>query len=657
VSATNREVLEIFREEANARLDSIIDVLLAVEGGGASPDAVEAIFRDAHTIKGSADMLGLDALKKLAHAVEDVLDPLRSTGGIPPPLVDPLLRAADAIRAQVNEGGPERPELLEELAMWRDGPVTPSAAADGGEGEAQAQAEPEVEAEVAAAPTDRPGAGRSLRVPAEKLDRLLDLVSETVLHRQRLVHSMQDRASAADGALQDELDLGDRLLSELQGAAINARTLPLGTITGRLPRAVRDIGIENGKDVQLVVEGEKTELDRVILERLSEPIVHLLRNAIAHGIEPPAERERRGKPTTGRITLNAVQRGTLVAVSVEDDGRGLPEGATDVETLARAGFSTHGGVTELAGRGVGLGAVKSHVEMLGGGIEVGSEPGRGTRVTLLLPLTLALLDVLLVERGHHVFGLPLSSIDEAITVTRKLSLVGKAAVEVRGRTVPLVELVDVLGAASAVSAAAPHALIVSASGRTVAAVCDRLLGEQRVVVKSLGPLLASASAYLGAAILGDGRIALLLDPSTLVRANAASVSKAPVEPAERRARKLLVVEDSFTVRELQRSILEAAGYAVDTARNGKEALERLRADPEIALVVTDVEMPEMDGLTLTREIRSQPERASLPVIVVTSLASPDHQRRGIEAGADAYLVKRSFEQHALTDTVARLLAA
>jgi two-component system chemotaxis sensor kinase CheA len=179
-----------------------------------------------------------------------------------------------------------------------------------------------------------------------------------------------------------------------------------------------------------------------------------------------------------------------------------------------------------------------------------------------------------------------------------------------------------------------------------------------VVVKSLGPLLACLPGYLGAAILGDGRIALLLDPSTLVRADAARGAKAEVNTVKRSpAAKLLVVEDSFTVRELQRSILEASGYAVETARNGNEALERLATDPEIALVITDVEMPGMDGFALTRAIRSQPERASLPVIIVTSLTSPDQQRRGIEAGADAYMIKRSFEQHALTDTVARLLAA
>jgi two-component system chemotaxis sensor kinase CheA len=282
MSAPDPEVLEIFREEANERLDAIVDALLAAEDGGSTPAAVDQLFRDAHTIKGSADMLGLDDVKQLAHAVEDLLHQLRPQGVVPPGLADPLLRAADAIRALVNGNGPARPDIVEELAARL-------AATDGEPTEPAAVPTEDSEPEQPASPR------RSLRVPAAKLDRLLDLVGESVLHRQRLVQSLHD-LGAADGSLQDELDHGDRLLGELQGAAIEARTLPLGTITGGFPRAVRDIAVENGKDVQLVVEGEKTELDRVILERLSDPIVHLLRNAVAHGIEPPAERERQGSP-------------------------------------------------------------------------------------------------------------------------------------------------------------------------------------------------------------------------------------------------------------------------------------------------------------------------------------------------------------------------
>ena len=314
----------------------------------------------------------------------------------------------------------------------------------------------------------------------------------------------------------------------------------------------------------------------------------------------------------------------------------------------------------LAGRGVGFDAVKAHVESFGGSMQITSEPGSGMSVTLLLPLTLALLDVLLVERGSHVFGVPLASVQEAVAVTETLSLSGRKALELRGASIPFTDLAELLGVdAPPLSARAP-AIIVGAAGRQAALACDRLIGESEVVVKELGPLLGSLSGYLGAAILGDGRVALLLDPASAVaiRGRAATPEvAAPASAEPSAARAVLVVEDSFMVRELQRSILEAAGYRVVTAKHGLEALERLASDSQIELVVTDLDMPEMDGLALTEAIRASPEWKSLPVVVVTSRAGDDDRRRGVEAGADAYMVKDSFDQHALLDTVARMVGA
>lgn len=644
------EFLEIFRDEANERLDNIVDTLLAVEAGRAAPDAIDALFRDAHTIKGAAGMLGLDDVRELAHAVEDVLDGIRGSGEFPPELIEPLLRAADSLRRHVEGGGEATADLLEELASSRTqisqtATPLPASLRDVGR--------PEIER-------------RSIRVPAEKLDRLLDLVGETVLHRRRLEHALGDERVQEVEQLSDELDLGERLLGELQETAIEMRTLPLASITGSFPRAVRDIATVHGTEVDLVVTGAETELDRVILEGLNEPIVHLLRNAVAHGIGTPEERERIGKPRRGKVELKAEQRGGMVAVMVVDDGKGIPEeafrrartsGETLVDVLTAAGFSTATKVTELSGRGVGLDAVKSAVESFGGSIDIESEPGRWTRITLLLPLTLALLDVLLVERGGHVFGLPLSAVEEAVAVEHTLSLAGRPSLELRGQSLPLSDLADLVGAEAPDPPPHAPALIISASGRRIAAVCDLLLGEQEVVVKSLGSLLTSLSGYLGAAILGDGRIALLLDPSSLVRAPAAKRHQAP-EPAEATPSdlpKVLVVEDSFTVRELQRSILEAAGYRVETAREGREALRRLEEDDEIGLVVTDVEMPELDGFALTRAIRSDERHAHLPIIIVTTRGSEDDRKEGMAAGADAYMAKRSFDQQALLETVEQLV--
>ena len=293
-------------------------------------------------------------------------------------------------------------------------------------------------------------------------------------------------------------------------------------------------------------------------------------------------------------------------------------------------------------------------------LEVRSEPGQGTEVVLLLPLALALIDVLLIERGEQTFGIPLASIEEVVLVDDRLSLEGRPALNLRDEAIPLIDLADLIGAtAHALPQHAP-AIIISTAGRRIATLCDRLLGQDEIVVKPLGPLLVSLHhRYLGGAILGDGRIALLLDPGSLVRAQhtpwARADAPSPKSPTERLAPKVLVVEDSFTVRELQRSILEAAGYRVETARDGREGLERLLADDEIELVLTDIEMPEMDGIELTRAIRSSVDRGSTPIVVLTSRNDDQDRRRGLEAGADAYMVKRSFDQHTLLDTVERLV--
>jgi two-component system chemotaxis sensor kinase CheA len=265
-----------------------------------------------------------------------------------------------------------------------------------------------------------------------------------------------------------------------------------------------------------------------------------------------------------------------------------------------------------------------------------------------------LLDVLLVERGDSVYGIPLAAVEEGIAIDGAYALEGKPAVELRGRSVYVFDLADLVGQSAPPLPQAAPALVVAAAGRRVAVACDTLLGEKEVVVKPLG-LLAGVRGYVGAAILGDGRIALLLDSGELARGRARLTTARPSPALTERASKVLVVEDSFTVRELQRSILEAAGYRVETARDGRDAFERLSTDREIALVITDLEMPSMDGLELTRAMRGDATLSGVPVVVVRSRADESDVRAGLEAGADAYMVKRSFDQQALLETVERLI--
>jgi two-component system, chemotaxis family, sensor kinase CheA len=662
VTEPDAELLAVFRSEAAQHLDEMDAALLAIESGAASGELIDSLFRHVHTIKGAAGMVGMEDVSLVAHAAEDVLAGPRESGTLPPGLADPLLRTTAVLRARVTGADAPVDTVLNELSSLSPQPLQqlqspPPSAEPGGEAGPSPGARP-----PAAGSSGPVRQQRRVQVPAGRVDHLIDVVGEAVEDGRRLAHALGPGTMLPE-RVADVLSASERTLDELKDTAIRMRTLPLSAITGPLPRVVRDLARSAGKDVGFAVAGADTELDRVILESLTEPLMHLLRNAVAHGIEPAAERERAGKPARGRVELRAVPRGSRVEVVVADDGRGIsPEVAerarhegTLVDVLASAGYSTAGEVTELAGRGVGLDVVREYAHSLGGSLEIRSQPGDGMEIVLLLPLALALLEVLLFERGGALFGVPLATVEEVVRVSRITTMQGNASLDVRGRMLPVSDLAAVLGADAPPLPDRPPALVVTARGRKFAVACDALVGQEEVTVKPLGHLLAGVRGYLGATILGDGRIALLAEPAALIQGRPTpSASLRPRVPHAETA-KILVVEDSFTVRELQRSILEMAGYRVETARDGSDALRVISREPGIALVITDLEMPGLDGLELTRAIRADPARASLPVVIVTSRGSEEDQRKGIEAGADAYVVKRNFNQQAMLATVERLV--
>jgi two-component system chemotaxis sensor kinase CheA len=631
------ETLEIAREEAADCLARIESNLLALEQGGNDSELIDALFRDAHSVKGAAGMVGWRQVAAIASGIEDQLESARERGELANELIEPLLGATDDLQraigtaADAEEAGSVEPDEPRSQPPPR---AQPSAALRG-----------------------------AMRVDATKVDRMLDVVGETVLHRRRLEHIVGERLVATDDA-EEELGRGERLIGDLQDAVIDMRTLPLSSITAPFPRAVRDLAAAEGKEADLVISGAATQLDRVILEGISDPIVHLLRNSIAHGLEPPEERAQAGKPRRGRVDLRAGQRGGMVAIEVADDGRGVSaemlaragEGGSLADLLTTAGVSSALEVGDLAGRGVGLDAVKVHVEGLGGSIEVRSEPGHGTEIVLLVPMTLALLNVLLFERGGQPFGLPVASVREIVTVRETASLGGRPCIEHRGEAISLGDLAAVVGASAPPLVQPPPAIVLASATRAVALACDRVLGDRELVVKSLGPLLSGVEGYLGAGILEDGRVVLILDPNRLLEAPASAPSPSLSAPAaERPAPRVLVVDDQFSVRQLQRSILEAAGYRVETARNGLEALQVLAGPAAVDMVLTDLQMPEMDGLELLEAVRQDEALRSLPVAIVTSKGSAEDKRLGAEKGADAYIVKDEFDQQALLETIGRLV--
>nr|WP_282600186.1 response regulator [Patulibacter sp. SYSU D01012] len=694
--------MQIFRDESAERLDRMTDVLLAAERtGAADADAVAELFRDAHSIRGSAGMFGFAGIGDLATAMEDVLAVARTAGRLEGADAAGLLAAADAIRAAL--AGDEsllepagtalragRPES--DAAAGADDAPTPS----GAPAPAPAPAPPDDpptadDAPPAPAPLPppppasspgpppagppSPAAGvprpadpaaeatRTMRVAAAKVDQLLAVTGEAALGLGRLEHRVRNAGLADEGVLQ-ELDQGETIVAELQDAVLALRTLPLRTITDPLPRAVRDIAAAADRDVRLDLEGMETPLDRSVLDGIAEALVHLLRNAISHGIEAPEDRRAAGKPETGRILLRAEQRGGQVRVSCTDDGRGVPQALVDraaargvplADVLAEAGTSTGGASSSLSGRGVGLDAVKRHVEGLGGQLEASSEPGRGSTISLLLPLTLAIMQLLVVERGGQRFAVALGSVEEAVVEPRVEELEGRCYVRHADAALPLADLADLIGQSAPALAPDAPTLVLRAAGARAAVTCDRLVGDREAVTKPLGPILGGVPGYLGATMLPDGTIALLLDPAHLVRAAARTTPGARAVDAVPVVPHVLVVDDQFTVRELQRSILESAGYRVSVAADGRDALAIVDADEDVDLVVTDIEMPVMDGLALLETLRARPATRSLPVVIVSSVSDERARLRGAEAGADAWVVKAQFDQRSLLDTVGRLI--
>ena len=488
---------------------------------------------------------------------------------------------------------------------------------------------------------------------------------------------------ALDTHMADPIAQFAQLTDRLQHEMKRLRLVPLGSLATGLERAVRDLARSLGKEARLVLVGADIQLDRRVLETLKDPLLHLLRNAVDHGIEAPEVRQQMGKPSIGRVVVTAAQRGGTVIIEVEDDGAGLDAGAIRRQAIERGlgsetelaamsdheivsylflpGFSTRDKVSAVSGRGLGLEIVAQRVEQLGGGLAVESVPGQGMRFVLTLPLTLATTLAVLVEAAGVLYALPTVAVERALRAHRLGSVGGRPMLEYDGVAVPVASLGDLLNGQMSHPPidedVAQTLVLVGAGAQRVALAIERLVGEQEIVVKPLGYPLARVRHVAGATILGSGRVVLILNVAELVHTAAQSGAVAPApQPAapQQRQLRVLVVDDSLTTRTLERYILEAAGYAVEVAGDGAEALGRLE-EQEYDALVSDVHMPNLDGVALTARLRADARFRELPVILVTSLESPEDRERGLQAGADAYLVKSSFDQDYLLRTVRELL--
>ena len=563
-----------------------------------------------------------------------------------------------------------------------------------------------------------------IRVDARKLDKLMNLVGELTVVRTRVKRRLSEIEEAASlwgecareaggtvanrnangdgetrmeqlggrlhtlrhGILEDEVGL-ELVSRELEEGIRNLRLLPLSTLFSLFPRLVRDLSRTQSKTVDLVIEGGETTADKHIIEEMKSPLMHLIRNAVDHGLEIPEKRKAAGKPEACTLRLRAFHTATHVVIEIDDDGRGL-----DLEAIKRgavkrrlaseaeagrmtrpqlealifqSGFSTSTMVTDVSGRGVGLDAVRASVEQLKGTVQVTSEPGRGCRFTVQLPITLATTPVFIVRVGDSRFAISLDFVHSVrrVALTDIFPIEGHDTIELDGAPVSIARLADLLELPRKGTPPPWPCIILNIGDERLGILVDALEDELEVVLKPHTGILQRVRNLSGATILGSGEVCLVLNPADLlktVQKGGFVVSGLREEvtdagPQEKRERPLvLLAEDSITTRTQEKRILEAAGYEVVAAVDGADAYDKLGRQTFDA-VISDVQMPNLDGLELAERIRKNPAFADLPIILVTSLSTPEDMQRGMDVGANAYLTKPTFDQQVFLETVRRLV--
>lgn len=709
-------------------------------------ELLHSAMRAAHNIKGAARGIGVTHVGTVSHSLENLLTQVMNgetdmSGGI----ADLCFEGVDAIKTALKAYTDETdlPFDMADLTGRLDAgtvsekraakkpvetpaetpatePAPAPAPAPAPEPVVETDTEPQEE-KAATAPTDSdapaktvaPAAkgGEILRISTGKLDRLESLVEEMYASKidlddfiaelrgvQAVLGSIgadgegREIQSQYAGVSQDLeriykfMRLRGRslgvVLSSIRYEMRTLRLLPAAGLTRPLARSVRDIARQMDKKVNFVTNGEETEMDRAVMDLLSDPMVHLLRNAIDHGIESPKEREANGKSDTGIIEVSFLLEGGQVKIMLADDGRGIdPDkvaesavsknviSAKDAAGMSRTqkldlifhpGFSTKAIITDVSGRGVGMDIVRSNIQSLHGDISVATEIGKGSTFTLSVPLTMATERGLVVRVGEQVFAVPVGNVDRVVDVESSdlADVEGAKALQLDGQAIALRRLSSVLGIDGDSDISSDHypVVIITVGWRRVGVIVDEVMGQREMVVRPLSAPLLNVQNVSGGTLIG-GRVRMVLNPdgvvSSALRTGAGSTFDG-FDDSEKLAKTILAVDDSLTTRTLVRNVLESAGFNVTSAVNGQEAWDIL-AKETFDLVVTDVEMPIMNGFELTQMIKDSEKLADMPVIIVTSLATEKDKARGVEVGADAYIVKGDFETRILLDVVEQLI--
>lgn len=712
----SESVLDIFREEAREHLSALEKGFLDLESAAVDNrrSLIDNLFRHAHSLKGDARAVGIMPLKEASQVLEDVLDTLReSPDEVTPKHINQGLSQLDQVRAAFDTWQKSDPD--EPVPLLADDSRTPTVAASStafmapptriSTSKAE-QCDPPVSSSPYASITATFSQDETftVRVSSDRLDRMLNVAGEVRI-AQRATGEVQGRladladhlqTAVRDSVHQSPAELGqtlefaldqvrricgdvhkrqsneEQLMDRLQGDIRKARMLPLLMLTESLRRAVRDLSQSLGKSIRYEVDVGQILLDKAVIESLKDPLLHLVRNAADHGIEPPDVRRAAGKPTEGVIRVHAQQQGAVVRITLTDNGRGvdfdrirarlrnsgevaqedLPQLSERdlIQYLFQPGFTT-ATTGEVSGRGVGLDVVADTMRRLQGSVSLETSSSAGTTFIITVPVTISTVRILSVMTGGQTFGVPSSIVIRTGRAARhELSeLQAGLVIILNGEPIRWVALSEILGQRSSQrstnSESAPYLLIEQANTRIAVAV-DEVDDESEVLLKPLGFPLNGLPGVWGGTIRADGSVQLLLDLASSALTTTADTA-APSRAEPKQARRIMIVDDSPTTRAILRNVFTAAGYSVVTATDGLDALERLRSS-SVQLVISDVEMPRLNGFDLTRQIKS---KFNLPVILVTGREKEEHRREGMEAGADAYVIKSTFEGQGLLEVV------
>ncbi len=536
------------------------------------------------------------------------------------------------------------------------------------------------------------GVEQTVRVDVRRLDHLMNLIGELVLGKNRLIRIYGDVEERYDGEkfleeLNQVVSSISAVTTDLQLAVMKTRMQPVGKVFNKFPRMVRDLSRELGKSIELIIEGEETELDKSIVEEIGDPLIHIIRNSCDHGIEPLEERRRLNKPETGKVQLSAYNEGNHIVIKISDDGKGLDpmmlkekaiekgviserdaEGMSDREAfnlIFKPGFSTAKVVSNVSGRGVGMDVVKTNIEKLNGIIEIDSEVGVGTTQKLKIPLTLAIIQALLVGVQEEYYAIPLSSVLETVRISQDeiYTVDGKSVLRLRDEVLSLVRLSDIFKVDAILESNSDvYVVIIGLADQKIGVIVDYLIGQEEVVIKSLGYYLKNTRGIAGATVRGDGKITLIVDVGAMmdmaksIKVNITNLMNESENTKSKNSPSdyvVLAIDDSSTDRAIIRKCLKPLGITLLEATNGLEGLEMLKNGDKIPdAILVDIEMPKMDGYTFASEVRKYNKFKNLPLIAVTSRVTKTDRMRGVESGMTEYITK-PYSGEYLTTVVKR----